>query len=67
MVNVLDELLPHNDSSIIRNDNSIRYDKLKTKRVNGKKGIVLPNGRIIGKVWDKNTGMHCWTIIGREK
>lgn len=65
--NILNELLINDKPEInYPGMDAIRYEDLKTARVNGKRAVILPNGRMIGKAMDRRLGRSIWTIVGRR-
>lgn len=64
---ILDELLKNDKPEITtRQTGAIRYEDIKTTRVNGKRAVILPGGRMLGKVIDRKLGHSFWTIIGNR-
>ena len=65
MRNILDALLENGKPEIeYPKSDAIRYEDIKTSRVNGKRAVILPNGRMLGKVMDRKLGRSLWTIVG---
>lgn len=63
---ILNELLPRVEQPIHRNmdEQTIRYDDIKRIRVAGRRGIELPNGRLLAKALDRKQGKPVWVPFG---
>ena len=67
-INILDELLINDKPEInYPTTEAIRYESLKTARVNGKRAVIFPDGRMLGKAMDRRLGRSVWTIVGRRQ
>lgn len=65
MKNILDALLEDGKPEIeYPKSDAIRYEDIKTSRVNGKRAVILPNGKMLGKAMDRKLGCPIWTIVG---
>jgi hypothetical protein len=66
--NILDSLLVIDKPKIIQESGTaaLRYKDLKTARVNGKRAVVLPDGRMISKAMDRRLGRPVWIVVGRR-
>ncbi len=72
--NILDELLPREEDKAtgaakfeIQSEETISYESLRATRVNGKRAIVLPGGRIVAKALDRKQGKSTWIVVGQNR
>ena len=66
-INILNELLATDKPEIkYPVTEAIRYEDIKTARVNGKRAVIFPDGRMLGKAMDRRLGRSVWTIVGRR-
>ncbi len=68
---ILDELLPVQTSEHpfhpIMEDGAIRYSDIKVVRVAGKRAVLLPSGKMLGKALNRKAGRVCWVPVGRKE
>jgi hypothetical protein len=67
MSDILDALLATDKPEFAHSDMPvIRYEDITTARVNGKRAIVFPDGRMLGKALDRKQGKTIWIQVGRR-
>ncbi len=69
---ILDELLPvqtpkHPVIRVNVDDDAIRYSDIKVVRVAGKRAVLLPSGKLLGKALNRKAGQVVWVPVGRKE
>ncbi len=69
---ILDELLPvqtpeHPVVHVNVDDDAIRYSDIKVVRVAGKRAVLLPSGKLLGKALNRKAGRVVWVPVGRKE